>query len=59
VQFGCLLSATVTAVPFSTYTTQNPNDYNNGVYNGFSATVVGQNAFLTLTFNLSAIQFVG
>lgn len=58
VQFGCLLSATVTAVPFSTYTTQNPNDYNNGIYNGFSATVVGQNAFLTLTFQLDATQFV-
>ncbi|CAB3741080.1 hypothetical protein LMG22037_06450 [Paraburkholderia phenoliruptrix] len=58
VKFGCALSAVVTAVPFSTYTTENPNDYNAGIYNGFSATVVGQNAFLTLTLNLDATQFV-
>lgn len=59
VQFGCALSAVVTAVPFSTYTTQNPSDYNNGIYNGFAATVVGQNGFLTLQFDLDAVQFVG
>jgi hypothetical protein len=58
VKFGCALSAVVTAVPFATYTTDNPNDYNAGIYNGFAATVVGQNAFLTLTFNLDATQFV-
>jgi hypothetical protein len=58
VKFGCALSATVSAVPFSTYTTQNPSDYNNGIYNGLSAIVVGQNAFLTLTFQLDATQFV-
>jgi hypothetical protein len=58
VKFGCALSATVSAVPFSTYTTQNPSDYNNGIYNGFSATVVGQNGFLTITFQLAATQFV-
>lgn len=59
VQFGCALSVVVNAVPFSTYTTQNPSDYNNGIYNGLSATLVGQNAFLTLTFTLDAVQFVG
>ena len=58
VTFGCALSATVTATPFGTYTTQNPNDYNAGVYNGLQATVVGQNGFLTITFNLDAVQFV-
>lgn len=58
VKFGCALSAVVTAVPFAQYTTENPNDYNAGIYNGFSATVVGQNAFLTLTFNLDATQIV-
>jgi hypothetical protein len=56
--FGCALSAVVTATPFGTYTTQNPNDYNAGIYNGLSATVVGQNGFLTITFNLDAVQFV-
>ncbi len=57
VAFGCALSAVVTAVPFGTYTTQNPSDYNAGIYNGLSATVVGQNGFTSLTFNLSAVQF--
>lgn len=59
VAFGCALSVDITAVPFATYTTQNPSDYNAGIYNGFAATVVGQNGFLTLQFNLDATQFVG
>ena len=58
VKYGCALSAVVSAVPFATYTTENPSDYNNGIYNGFSATVVGQNGFLTLTFQIAATQFV-
>lgn len=58
VKFGCALSVVVTAVPFSTYTTQNPSDYNNGIYNGFSAAVVGQNGFTSLVFQLAATQFV-
>jgi len=57
VVFGCALSVVVNAVPFATYTKQNPNDYNNGIYNGLSATLVGQNAFLTITFQLDAVQF--
>lgn len=57
VSFGCALSVVVDAVPFQTYVTQNPNDYNAGIYNGFSATLVGQNGFLTITFNLDAVQF--
>ncbi len=56
VAFGCALSAVVNAVPFGTYTTQNPGDYNAGIYNGLSATVVGQNGFTSLTFNLAAVQ---
>lgn len=59
VTYGCALSATVTATPFYTYTQANPNDYAAGVYNGLSATVVGQNGFLTITFTLDAVQFVG
>lgn len=58
VTFGCALSAVVSAVDFATYTTENPSDYNAGIYNGFSATVVGQNGFLTLTFQVDATQFV-
>lgn len=59
VQFGCALNVVITAVPFATYTQENPSDYNNGIYNGFSATVKGQNAFLTITFQLDATEFVG
>jgi hypothetical protein len=57
VAYGCALSAVVTAVPFSTYTTENPSNYNAGIYNGFAATVVGPSAFLQITFNLDATQF--
>lgn len=57
VQFGCVLSATVTAIPFSTYTAQNPDDYKAGLYKGFSLNVVGLNQFLNITFNLNATQF--
>ena len=57
VSFGCAQSVTVTAVPFYTYTQANPTNYNSGIYNGLSATLVGQNGFLTVTFNLTAQQF--
>jgi hypothetical protein len=57
VAFGCALSVVITAVPFATYTQENPGDYNAGIYNGFAATLVGQNAFLTIQFNLDATQF--
>lgn len=56
-QFGCALSGTVTAIPFGTYIRQNPGDYTAGVYNGLSATVTGPSGFLTITFNLDAVQF--
>ncbi len=58
VTYGCALSAIVTAVPFSTYTTDNPSDYKAGLYKGFTATIVGQNGFLQLIFQLEALQFV-
>ena len=45
------------AVPFAQYTAANPNDYAAGIYNGLSATMVGQNGFLSITFNLDATQF--
>ncbi len=55
VTFGCALSATVSAIPFYTYASQNPTNYGSGIYNGLSANIVAQNAFLSLTFfmNLS------
>ncbi|MDE2104408.1 MAG: hypothetical protein KGL39_44630, partial [Patescibacteria group bacterium] len=57
VTFGCVLSAVVTATSFYDYTTANPGDYNAGIYNGLSCTAKGQNGFLTITFNLDAVQF--
>lgn len=57
VQFQCALSITITATPFATYTAQNPDDYQAGIYNGFSAVAVGQNGFLTVGFALDAVQF--
>ncbi|MDN7820613.1 hypothetical protein [Burkholderia vietnamiensis] len=57
VSFGCLQSIVVTATDFLTYTTQNPGMYTAGQYGGLAATAVGQNGFLTVTFNLDAVQF--
>lgn len=54
---GCVLSATVSAVPFSTYSTNNPSDYKAGIYNGLSCTAVFQNGFESITFYLDAVQF--
>lgn len=57
VAFGCASAIDVTAVPFATYVQELPNDYANGIYNGFSATFNGQSGFLTITFNLDAVAF--
>lgn len=56
IAFGCLQSGTINAISFADYVAANPSDYAAGIYNGFSATVVGQNGFLTLTFNIDATQ---
>ncbi|MGS1060537.1 hypothetical protein [Burkholderia glumae] len=56
VSFGCAQSVSITATSFQQYTTQNPGDYAAGIYNGLAATVVGQNGFLTITFNIDAVQ---
>ncbi|WP_070105607.1 hypothetical protein [Burkholderia plantarii] len=56
VTFGCAQSVAITATSFQTYTTQNPGDYTAGIYNGLAAIVVGQNGFLTVTFNIDAVQ---
>lgn len=57
VAFGCASAIAVSAVPFATYVQELPNDYANGIYNGFSATFNGQSGFLTITFNLDAVAF--
>lgn len=56
VAFGCAESITVSATSFTDYTTANPNNYAAGIYGGFSATVVGQNGFLSITFDIDATQ---
>ncbi|WP_320533665.1 hypothetical protein [Robbsia andropogonis] len=56
VSFGCAESITVSATSFTDYTTANPSNYKAGIYGGFSATVVGQNGFLSITFNIDATQ---
>lgn len=50
--FGIALSFSVTATPFATYVAQNPNNYAAGVYNGIAATVIPQNGFKAITFNV-------
>lgn len=57
VSFQCALTVTITATDFGTYTTQNPNDYQAGLYDGFTADVTGQNGFLVIGIALDAIQF--
>jgi hypothetical protein len=48
----------INAVPFTTYTTANPNDYANEVYNGLSVAMTPQLGFRQITFNLSVSAFV-
>ena len=58
IEYGLLLGpATVTAVPFATYVAANPSDYEDGIYNGLSATITPQNGFTSITFNLNVSNF--
>ncbi len=57
ITFGCLLSGDVTATSFYTYSQQNPSDYKAGIYNGLLATVTEINGFLSMVFNITALQF--
>ena len=47
----------ISAVPFSTYTNANPGAYKAGSYGGLSATITGQNGFLTIVYNINVTQF--
>lgn len=58
ISFGLNLQVTVSAIPFYTYSQQNPGDYDIGNYNGFSGVITPQLGFETITFNLEAVQFV-
>jgi hypothetical protein len=60
ISFGLLLSpATCNAVDFVTYTTSNPSDYASGEYDGLSATIVPQNGFTRVVFNLAVTDLIG
>lgn len=55
ISFGLLLGpALVTAVPFPTYTSQNPSNYKSGIYNGLALTATPQLGFDSITFNFTA-----
>ena len=57
ISFGLNLTATLTAQPFGSYTTQNPANAAAGIYGGFAATVDPQLGFLGIVFNIDAVQF--
>ncbi len=50
-------NAVINAVPFTTYVSQNPNDYAIGKYSGFSVAIVPQLGFEQIIINLNATQF--
>lgn len=49
----------VNADPMGSYTTENPNDYAAGVYNGISVDYVPLRGFTSITFNLNISSFAG
>lgn len=51
--------AVVNAIPFTDYTTDNPDAYQEGDYGGLSAVVTPKRGFESITFNLSVTNFVG
>ena len=55
ISFGLILSpATVYAVSFQTYITENPSNYAAGIYNGLSCTFVPLRGFTSITIYLTA-----
>jgi len=48
----------INAVPFTTYTTQNPNDYSIGKYAGFTGVYIVQLGFKQIVFNILATTFL-
>jgi hypothetical protein len=47
----------INAVPFATYVAENPSDYAQGLYGGFSAAYTPQYGFTQIVFNLNVTQF--
>lgn len=61
ISFGMVLGTAagplVSATSFGDYTTQNPNDYAQGVYNGLSLEFTPQLGFMTIIFNMNVTDF--
>jgi hypothetical protein len=56
---GLALSpATVVAVPFYFYVTNNPSDYRTGTYNGLAVTYTPKRGFTSITFNINVTDFI-
>jgi len=47
----------INADPFPSYVTENPSDYNSGLYKGFSILYVPLRGFAQITFNVTVSQF--
>ncbi len=48
----------VNAIPFLTYTTANPTNYQSGIYNGLSAYYIPARGFKAITFNVNVTDFL-
>ena len=58
ISFGLVLApATVQAVPFATYVTDNPSDYSTGKYAGLSLTYTPARGFTQIIFNVNVTDF--
>lgn len=49
----------VNADPFSSYVTENPNDYGSGIYKGFAIEYVPLRGFESIVFNITVSSFAG
>ena len=49
----------VNADPFANYVVENPNDYGNGVYNGFSVIYTPLRGFQSVQINVVVSNFAG
>lgn len=48
----------VDAIPFIQYTTDNPSDYPDGLYQGLSASIVPSQGFIQIIFQLNVTDFI-
>ena len=58
ISYGMIQMAVINATPYVAYTTANPTDYANQIYNGLSCTMTPQMGFQSITFNLAVTDFV-